>query len=49
MDSEFKNYPFYKCKNWFMMKATYTGMNCSKLVNLDLQLLESILILSDDF
>lgn len=22
MDSEFKNYPFYKCKNWFMMKAT---------------------------
>lgn len=24
-------------------------MNCSKLVNLDLQLLESILILSDDF
>lgn len=51
LDSEFKSYPFYKSKNWFMMKATVYRhkLNCSNLVNLDLQLLESILILSDDF
>lgn len=51
LDSEFKGYPFYKSKNWFMMKATVYRhkLNCSNLVNLDLQLLESILILSDDF
>ena len=46
LDSEFKSYPFYKSKNWFMMKATVYRhkLNCSNLVNLDLQLLESILI-----